>query len=201
VVCPWCIVGFRQLQVAQGATDSDVDVHWHPFELNPQMPDAGQNLKEHICEKYGTSNKQSDEARQRLTTVGKDLGFNFQFNDESRIVNTFKAHQLLHWANQQGKQHALKLALFSAYFTEQLDINDLTVLLAIAESIGLDPGEAKSVLTDGRFQVDVRRGQQLWTGRGITGVPAMVFNDQYLVTGAQGVENYTQMLNKIASES
>lgn len=199
VVCPWCIVGLRQLQIAVEATGIEVDIHWHPFELNPNMPDVGQNLREHISEKYGTTVEQSFEARERLTTVGNELGFNFQFGDQSRMVNTFKAHQLLHWANLQGQEHALKVALFSAYFTEQLDINDSEILMGVIQSMGLDVEEAKSVLADGRYNDAVRSEQQLWTSRGITGVPAMVFNDQYLVTGAQGVENYTQMLNKIAS--
>lgn len=201
VVCPWCIVGLRQLQIAVEATRIEVDIHWHPFELNPKMPDIGQNLREHICEKYGTTVEQSIEARERLTAVGNELGFNFQFGDQSRMVNTFKAHQLLHWANLQGQEHALKVALFSAYFTEQLDINDSEILIGVIESMGLDAEEAKSVLADGRYNDVVRSEQQLWTSRGITGVPAMVFNDQYLVTGAQGVENYTQMLNKIASST
>jgi predicted DsbA family dithiol-disulfide isomerase len=200
VVCPWCIVGLRQLQTAVEASGIEIDVHWHPFELNPGMPDVGQNLREHICEKYGTSIEQSNEARQRLVVVGKDLGFDFHFDDESRMVNTFKAHQLLHWANLQGQEHALKLALFSAYFTEQADINNTDVLLGIVESIGLDVDEAKSVLADGLYQDKVCSEQQSWTSRGITGVPAMVFDGQYLVTGAQGVENYTQILNKIAAE-
>lgn len=201
VVCPWCIVGLRQLQVAQEATGHEIDIHWHPFELNPQMSNSGQNLREHICEKYGTTVEQSDEARQRLTAIGEDLGFSFQFAEQSRMVNTFKAHQLIHWANSQDRAHALKSALFSAYFTEQLDINDSDVLLGVVESIGLHVEEASSVLADGLYQDDVRSEQQIWTSRGISGVPAMVFNDQYLVTGAQGVENYTEILNKIASDA
>jgi predicted DsbA family dithiol-disulfide isomerase len=201
IVCPWCIVGLRQLQIAVETTGIEIDIHWHPFELNPQMPDVGQSLREHICEKYGTTIQQSNENRLRLTTIGADLGFAFQFVDQSRMVNTFKAHQLLHWANLQGQEHALKLALFSAYFTEQVDINDSEVLLSVVESIGLDREEAKAVLGDGRHQDDVRSEQQIWTSRGITGVPAMVFNEQYLVTGAQGIENYTQILEKIVSDS
>jgi predicted DsbA family dithiol-disulfide isomerase len=201
VVCPWCIVGLRQLQIAVDTTGIDIDVHWHPFELNPQMPDSGQNLQEHICEKYGTTIQQSNENRQRLTTIGADLGISFQFGEQSRMANTFKAHQLLHWANLQGQEHALKMALFSAYFTEQLDINDSEILLTVVESIGLDKDEAKAVLDDGRHQADVREEQQSWTSRGVTGVPAMVFNEQYLVTGAQGTESYSQILTKIVSES
>ena len=201
VVCPWCIVGLRQLQIATEDLGFEIDVHWHPFELNPQMPDAGQNLQEHICEKYVTTIPQSNENRERLTTIGAELGFTFQFGEHSRMVNTFKAHQLLHWANLQGQEHALKLALFSAYFTEQQDINDSEVLLTVIESMGLDRAEAKVVLGESRYKEAVRSEQTKWTSRGISGVPAMVFDEKYLMTGAQGVENYTQVLTKIVSET
>ena len=201
VVCPWCIVGLRQLQVATDATGIDVDVHWHPFELNPQMPEDGQNLQEHMCTKYGTTVEQSNDARQRLTAIGKELDFSFQFGEQSRMVNTFKAHQLLHWAKLQGQEHTLKLALFSAYFTEQQDINDSGVLLDVVESLDMNRSDAMAVLNEGRHEDDVRREQQLWTSRGITGVPAMVFNEKYLVTGAQGYENYTEILKQITREN
>ena len=201
VVCPWCIVGLRQLQSAADSTGVDIDIHWHPFELNPQMSETGQDLQDHICEKYGTTVEESIENRQKLSTLGSELGFSFQYNENSRMVNTFKAHQLLHWAKLQGKEHALKLALFSAYFTEQRDVNDSDVLLSVVDSIDMDTDEASAVLTDGRHQNDVRTEQQLWTSRGITGVPAMVFIDKYLVTGAQGTEYYTAVLNKIVEDN
>jgi len=201
IVCPWCIVGLKQLQKAVDITGVDIDVHWHPFELNPNMPESGQNLQEHICEKYGSTKEQSQENRQRLTSLGEELGFKFAFDDESRMVNTFKAHQLLHWANLKGQEHAMKLALFSANFTDQLDISKLDVLLTIVESLGLDKEEAKAVLEEAKYQDDVRAAQQTWTHRGITGVPAMVFGDKYLVTGAQGIENYTKLLNQLAGEA
>lgn len=200
IVCPWCIVGLRQLQTAVENTGIDIDVHWHPFELNPQMPDEGQNLQEHICEKYGSTPEQSHENRERLTTIGAELDFAFQFNDKSRMVNTFKAHQLLHWANLQGQEHELKMALFSANFTGQQNINDPEVLLNVVDSIGLNKEEAKAVLDDARHREDVRREQKSWTDRGVTGVPAMVFKQKYLVTGAQGVENYAQILTQIEAE-
>ena len=85
VVCPWCIVGYRQLQQALAATGADVDVHWHPFELNPNMPAEGQNLAEHIMEKYGSSKEESAANRDRLVQIGEGLGFTFAFSKESRM--------------------------------------------------------------------------------------------------------------------
>ena len=201
VVCPWCIVGLRQLQNAADKTGIGIDVHWHPFELNPQMPEAGQNLQEHICEKYGTTVEQNNENRKMLSTLGTELGFSFQYDDNSRMVNTYKAHQLLHWAKLQDQEHVLKQALFTAYFTEQRDVSDTDVLLSVVDSVGLDKDEASSVLNDGRHQSDVRSAQQFWAGQGVSGVPAMVFSEKYLVTGAQGIDYYSEVLNKISAEN
>ena len=117
VVCPWCIIGYKQLEGAMEALadKADFDIHWHPFELNHDMPPEGQNIKDHIVEKYGTDPAESDGARKRLSDLGESLGFSFNYYDDMRMVNTFQAHQLLHWAREQGKEHELKLALFAAY--------------------------------------------------------------------------------------
>ena len=96
VMCPWCIVGYRQLAAALDASGIDYDIHWQPFELNPDMPPEGQNLRDHIMQKYGSTPAQSEQSRQQLTALGQDLGFAFGFSDDMRMHNTFLAHQLLH---------------------------------------------------------------------------------------------------------
>ena len=117
VVCPWCIIGYKQLMLALSSMpgEFDVAIHWHPFELNPQMPEGGQNLREHLAQKYNRSAEQSQIARTRLSAVGESLGFTFDYFDGMRMVNTFRAHQLLHWASEQGRQTELKLALFELF--------------------------------------------------------------------------------------
>ena len=201
VVCPWCIVGFKQLDQALERSGVLAQLRWHPFELNPAMPAEGQNLREHIAEKYGSSAEQSQQARTHLTTVGKDLGFTFNFSDESRIVNTFQAHQLLDWAEAQGRQHPLKLALFDAYFTQGQDVSQTEVLLSAAETAGLDPQAARAALASGDHVAPVRKKQQFWTSRGIQGVPSMVFAGKYLLTGAQGVDTYEQVIGRCLTEA
>lgn len=202
VVCPWCIVGYKQLEKALVESSIEAEIHWQPFELNPAMPPQGQDLAEHIAQKYGSTPEQSEENRRRLTELGDSLGFNFAYTDKSRMVNTFKAHQLLHWAGLQSveQEHDLKIALFGAYFTDQQDISNDAVLLASAIVAELDAADAQSVLQDGRFEADVRQRQKLWTDRGITGVPGMVFNEKYLVSGAQGIENYKSVITQIQQE-
>lgn len=198
VMCPWCIIGYRQLSKALDATGTEHEIQWHPFELNPQMPPEGQNTREHIAEKYGSTPEQSEQSRQQMTALAADLGFDFEWTEDSRMHNTFNTHQLLHWANTQGRMHDLKMALFTAHFTDQRNLSDNAVLVDVAAEIGLDRAEAVAVLDDQRFAKDVRGAEQFWQQQGISGVPAVVFNRKHLVTGAQGVENYTSILTQLA---
>ena len=197
VMCPWCVIGYRQLAIALEANGIDHEIHWHPFELNPNMPAEGQDMREHLVEKYGITPAQSDANRANMTARGDELGFEFNFADGFRMHNTFNTHQLLHWANEQGRKNDLKQALFTAHFTYGRDLSDDAILAEIAVEIGLDREEASAVLADQRFAAQVRQEQQFWTQQGISGVPAMVFDRQHLVTGAQGVENYKSILTKL----
>ena len=201
IVCPWCIVGYRQLEQALEKTGTSADIHWHPFELNPQMPEAGQNLTEHMCKKYSMDETQSAENREKLIEVGKSLGFTFAYTEASRMVNTFKAHQLLHWAGQKNLEHELKQALFRTYFTDQQDISDTAVLIDTAASVGLDKQEAKQILDRDTYASVVRQRESHWTRQGIQGVPAMVINEKYLLSGAQGIDNYCQMIAQLEKDS
>jgi predicted DsbA family dithiol-disulfide isomerase len=198
VVCPWCIIGYKQLTQALEATGTPHEIRWHPFELNPDMPPEGQNLQEHIAEKYGSTKAESNDSRVRMTQIGSELGFDFQFADDMRMHNTFNVHQLLHWAEQQGRKNDLKQALFVAHFTHRRNLSDKAVLADIAGEIGLDRTQALAVLDDQRFATDVREAEQYWISQGIRSVPAVVFNQRHLVSGAQGVENFTRILGQLA---
>ena len=200
VVCPWCIIGFKQLEKALIETDLTADITWHPFELNPHMEPQGENLREHTAAKYGTTTEGSAKARARITEMGEELGFEFKYADDMRMYNTFMAHQLLHWAATKGLQHELKMELFSAFFTHRLHIGDPNVLASTAGNIGLDLQEALAILEDGRFAEDVRKNQKYWTNRGVSGVPAIIINQKHLVSGAQGVENYVSVLKQVNEE-
>ena len=197
VMCPWCIIGYRQLAIALEDSKVVHEIHWHPFELNPNMPAEGQDIGEHLAEKYGTTPEQSAANRANMTARGQELGFEFNFVDGFRMHNTFNTHQLLHWANGQGRRHDLKQALFTSHFTNGRDLSDDAVLVDIAVEIGLDRAEAAVVLADQRFAAEVREEQKFWTQQGISGVPAMVFDRQHLVTGVRGVDNYQNILNQL----
>lgn len=199
VVCPWCLIGYRQLARALAASGTPHEIRWHPFELNPAMPPEGQNLREHLAEKYGTTPEQSDASRRQITALGAELGFAFRFDDDMRMHNTFNAHQLLHWADPHGRQHALEEALFAAHFTDRRDLSDPAVLADIAAGVGLDRDKAAAVLADQRFAAAVREAEGHWQAQGIQAVPAIIFNRRYLVSGAQGVDNYTRILEQLAN--
>jgi predicted DsbA family dithiol-disulfide isomerase len=201
VMCPWCIVGFKQLELALAQTGVGARVRWHPFELNPEMPAEGENLSEHIGRKYGATRQQSEENRKRLQEMGAALGFDFNFTEETRIVNSFKAHQLLDHAAAQGRQHPLKMALFRAHFTENRDVSDESVLLDVAEEAGLDRAAVADALRSEAHANAVRSEEEVWRENGISGVPTMIFAEKYLVTGAQGPQNYAQMLRKVLAEA
>tara|TARA_B110000503_G_scaffold140532_1_gene231666 strand:+ start:26909 stop:27589 length:681 start_codon:yes stop_codon:yes gene_type:complete len=199
VVCPWCIIGYKQLMKALAALPGlfDLTIRWYPFELNPGMPLEGQDLREHVAQKYGTTPEQSQGARARLSALGESLGFNFDYFDGMRMVNTFRAHQLLHWAAEEGKQTALKLALFDAFFSQRVDVSDPELLADVAGKVGLDRAEASAVLSDERFARAVRDEQQYWLDQEVHAVPTFYFQQQYRVPGAQEVETFIRLLEKI----
>ncbi|WP_432452090.1 MULTISPECIES: DsbA family oxidoreductase [unclassified Agarivorans] len=198
VVCPWCIVGYLRLQQALAKLDSklNVQLHWQPFELNPHLPAEGQNLREHIQQKYGSSVEQSETARQQLKQIGSDLGFDFNFNSDSRIYNTFEAHQLLHWAATYQKQTELKLALFEAYFSQQLAPSDRENLLAVVAKVGLDSSLAEQVLNEKLYAEEVREKEYSWQNQGIKAVPAFIFNQRFLLSGAQNSDTLIQVIEQ-----
>ncbi|MEQ8824843.1 MAG: DsbA family oxidoreductase [Filomicrobium sp.] len=200
VVCPWCIIGYKQLEQALAETDIATEIHWHPFELNPTMPADGENLREHLAAKYGTTLEESKKARTKLTALGAELGFTFNYADDMRMVNTFRAHQVIHWAGNQGKAHSMKMALFTAFFTYRRDLNDPQVLANAAAEIGLDHDQTLDVILSERYAQIVRDTEKQWIMRDIHGVPAMIFAERYLLSGAQGVENYKLVLQQVLND-
>lgn len=196
VVCPWCIVGYEKLQQALATLDDvNATVNFHPFELNPDMPQEGQNLREHIMQKYGASEAQSQQTRQQLTDIGESLGFTFDYFDEMKMVNTFNAHQVLHLASLKGKKEALKLRLFAAFFSERKDVSDSQVLVDEAVAVGLDKAEVQEALAQQTYAEEVRMQEQLWMQRGIQSVPTFVIGNNG-IAGAQSPETLAQFIRE-----
>ena len=203
ISCPWCVIGLRSLEQALERVGDEVtaDIHFQPFELNPQMPAEGQDIGEHIAQKYGSTPDQMMRNQEGIRARGAALGFTFNMDKRSRIYNTFDAHRLLHWADLEGRQHALQRAMFAAYFTEGRDPSDHEVLIDVAMHAGLDPARAREILQSAVYFDEVRERERLYTQQGIHAVPSVIVNDKYLIQGGQPVEVFEGALRKIAAES
>jgi len=203
VSCPWCIVGLGGLEQALARLGDLVDaqITLHPFELNPDMPPEGQNLGEHVYQKYGATPERSAANREHIRARAAEVGFTIASNSDSRIYNTFDAHRLLHWAGLEGRQVPLKHALFEAYFTRGENPGDHDVLVAAAQAVGLDPVAAREVLTSGRFADHVRSVERQWYEAGISSVPSVIINGKYLISGGQPADAFERALRSIAAET
>ncbi len=199
VVCPWCAIGYRQLEIAAGqmADRAELNVRWHPFELVPGMAAEGQNLTDYMRERYGATPEQGRGNRDRLVEAGKALGLKLNYSPQSRIYNSHRAHQLLTWAGEVGGQTKLKMELFQAYFTDQTNIAETEVLLAAVERAGLDVEAARSVLADGRYADQVNAEIEHWQDQNITGVPAFIVNGKVMIPGAQEAATFVQILDRV----
>ncbi|WP_086933425.1 DsbA family oxidoreductase [Agarilytica rhodophyticola] len=203
VSCPWCIVGFKGLEKALQNLASNIDatITWQPFELNPQMPKEGQELTEHITQKYGITTEQSKQNKEVLKERGKSVGYEFNYADGGRIYNTFDAHRLLHWAQSHDKQTELKLALFDLYFKENGNPSDHQQLLQTVAKVGLNTEEAQEILESDKYVSDVRAKQQHYQSAGVNSVPAVIINNKHLISGGQPAELFEQALTQIATNS
>jgi predicted DsbA family dithiol-disulfide isomerase len=202
VSCPWCIIGYKGLEQALTELQDDIqaDITWQPFELNPQMPKEGQEITEHITQKYGISAEQADNNREMIKQRGLEVGYAFGQRGGGRIYNTFDAHRLLHWAESQGKQTELKLALFDLYFKQGGDPSDHQQLLNVMKTVGLDEKAAQAVLASEQYIQEVRAAQQHFQAAGIQSVPAVIVNDKHLISGGQPAAVFAQALKQIADE-
>lgn len=203
IACPWCAVGLNGLERALERLGPEITVqlHVHPFELNPQMAPEGEDAAEHLQRKYRLSPEQLERNRAMLRERGAAVGFSF--GDRVRVWNTFDAHRLLHWAGLQGEapQRALKHALLRAYHGRGENPGDADVLARAAEEAGLDPAAAREVIASGAHADDVREAEARWQADGIQAVPSVIVNDRYLIQGGQPPEAYEQALREIAAES
>ncbi|HEX7642734.1 MAG TPA: DsbA family oxidoreductase [Burkholderiaceae bacterium] len=204
VSCPWCAIGLKSLQQAAARLCDEValDIHFQPFELNPTMPGEGQDITEHLVQKYGGTPEQFAASREAIRERGAALGFTFDMGARGRIYNTFDAHRLLHWAGEQGegKQLALKEALFKAYFTDGKNPGDHAVLKQAAQDAGLDGERAAQILASDEFAAAVREQETFYQRSGIHAVPAVIVNDRHLIQGGQPVEAFESALRQIAAQ-
>ena len=203
IACPWCAVGLGALEQALQRLEGEVSVElrFQPFELNPQMGPGGQDLGEHLTEKYGSTPEKQAQMRDMIGQRGKEVGFDFHPGGRGRVYNTFDAHRLLHWAglsDKSGAQHALKKAFLASYQGRAEAVESDEVLLAVVASVGLDVAEAQSILSSDIYAKEVREIESFYHQAGIHSVPAVIINDKHLISGGQPAAVFEQALRQIA---
>ncbi|WP_372526057.1 DsbA family oxidoreductase [Piscinibacter sp.] len=199
VACPWCGVGLNSLERAlERIGDSiDVDLHFRPFELNPQMEREGEDAAEHLARKYGLTPQQLERNRAMIRQRGADVGF--EFGDRTRVWNTFDAHRLLYWAGLEGRQRELKHALLRSYHGRGENPGAHEVLLKLAREVGLDVERARDVLESGRYAAEVRAEERHWQELGIHSVPSVIVNDRHLIQGGQPPDVFERALRQLVN--
>jgi predicted DsbA family dithiol-disulfide isomerase len=202
VACPWCAIGLAALERAMADIGGDlqVELHFQPFELNPDMGPEGEPIAEHLAHKYGLSADQLAQNGEALRQRGETLGVRIDLQKRDNIYNTFDSHRLLYWAGELGteQQHALKRALLQAYHGEGRNVSDREVLVDIAGATGLDVDEARRILDTDAFAAQVREREHFYQQRGIRAVPSVILNDRHLVQGGQPPEVFAQALRQLA---
>ena len=206
IACPWCAVGLGALEQALEELQNEVkaDIHFQPFELNPHMPEGGEDLVEHLGKKYGSTAEQQSQMYQNIKARGAEVGFAFHPTGRGRIFNTFDAHRLLHWAELDGApgdQHQLKKAFLEAYQGRGEVIESHEVLLAIIKTQGMDTDAAKAILDSDTYAEEVRAKENFYTSAGIHSVPAVIINDKHLISGGQPAAVFANALRQIAAEA
>lgn len=199
VVCPWCLIGFRQLERALAELGVEADLRWHPFELNPGLPPEGEEVAAHVARKYGASPERMAATRAAMAEIAAEVGVSFRPGVPARMWNTRDAHRLLFWARDTGRQTALALALFDAHFGQGANLADHGVLAEAAAEAGLDRRQAADVLASGRFADAVASLEARFAEMGVTGVPAFILGERGLALGAQGVEWFRRVLPRFVA--
>lgn len=211
VMCPWCLVAWGNLRQALDELDGEIaaDLRWHAFELNPDMAPEGEKRTAHIARKYGRTLEQSRGVQGQMREAAERAGVSLDYEGpepapEAMMWNTFDAHKLLVWAGDThgyARQTDLKLALFHAHFNARRPIGDRAVLLDIAEGTGFDRAEAGAALDSAEWAHKVRAEERAAYDLNVTGVPAMVVENAFMIPGAQSPDVYRDALRRVAEKT
>ena len=202
IACPWCVVGLRNMEAALAniGDDLDVGIRFEPFELNPDMPREGVNRAEYFASKYRMDPEEAKRRGGEIRARAVETGFEMNTGKDFRMHNTFDCHRLLFWAGEEGKQRALKHALFGAYFSDGKDIGDHEVLADVAASVGLNGERARAILGSEEYTEQVRAEEAHNRQRGIQSVPTIIVNGEYVINGGQAPEVFEKAFRHIAGE-
>ncbi|HNZ61830.1 MAG TPA: DsbA family oxidoreductase [Paludibacteraceae bacterium] len=202
VVCPFCYIGKHKFEKAleKFPYKENVEVEWKSFQLDPfAITNPSLKTLEHLAAEKGWSMEEALQSTAFITQMAKEVGLEYHF-EKAIVINSFKAHRLLHLAKKYGKQNEMEEKLFSAYFTKGKNIDDNEVLLSLAAEVGLDATETKEVLLSDAYsdevKHDIAHARQLY----VRGVPYFLFDDKFAVSGAQDESVFLQALNRALAE-
>jgi predicted DsbA family dithiol-disulfide isomerase len=197
VVCPWCFIGKRRLEQALETAGYAQEAHiaWRPFQLNPTMPKEGMDRRVYLDAKFGGADARRA-IEERVAKAGEADGIEFAFDRIARTPNTFDAHRLIWFAEQQGCQDQVVEALFHSYFTKGREIGSLNSLAEIASDCGLNCEEVERFLASDRAVQEVRAEEATGHRLGIRGVPYFVLNGSTSISGAQPPEIFVSALQQ-----
>ncbi|WP_425078353.1 DsbA family oxidoreductase [Ruegeria denitrificans] len=199
-ICPWCYIGKTQLDKAlANAPDHPFVIEWHPFQLNPDMPDAGMDRREYLERKFGGKDG-AVRAYAPVVEQAEKAGLNINFEAMERTPNTLDAHRLIHWAGIEGKQNEVVDALFDAYFVQGRDIGDHEVLADIADSTGMDAAVVMKLLKSDADREEIRNRDAHSRKMGVSSVPTFIVANQHAVPGAQPPEMWEKVIAEIMSQ-
>ena len=198
VVCPWCVIGFINLQKAIKELKDQIEfeISWKPYELHPEIPQNGYDKKLYLQQKFGDLSGRQSPYKQ-IEEIGDSLGFEFNFSKTERIPNTFNAHRLLWKAKREGLQTELSEALFKAYFTDGRDVGSVEVLSDIANEVGMDKEKSKKFLISKEGGQETADEEMSFIEKSIGAVPTYFINNKYIIQGGQEPETFVSFLNKI----
>jgi predicted DsbA family dithiol-disulfide isomerase len=201
VVCPWCYLGQRRLALALEALSSEIkaDVTWKPYQLEPNAPPEGFDTFDYLSRKIGGPERVR-QSHEMLTQMGAEIGLPFALDKAKVFPNTLDAHRLLLWAGQVGAelQGNVAHALFTANFVEGRNVGDHEVLAEIASACGMDGEEVTQRLATDEDRDTIRQEIANAQRLGVNGVPFFVVEGKYAISGAQGVDVFTNALRQIA---
>ncbi len=200
-ICPWCYIGKARLDRAlESRPDHPFEIRWHPFQLNPDMPEGGMDRAKYMALKFGDADAILA-AYAPVIAAAEDTGITLNLPAITRTPNTGDAHRLIHWAGLEGRQSAMVAALFRAYFNEGRDIGARDSLLALARESGLDAAMITRLLdTDADAEL-IREANRMARARGITGVPFFIIDQTYAVSGAQPVVVWQNVIDELTGQS
>lgn len=201
VVCPWCYIGKRRLEnaIAQLSDEFTFEVTYHPFELNPELPESGVDQKQYLSRKFGGDHKY-DQITGHTTQVAANDGLTFDFKKQSRTPNTRRVHSIIQASKGADVQLQVTEAFFKAYFTDGVDLSNDENIISIATAAGLLESDVRSWLADDSLKAQVAYSESEMQKLGVRGVPFYIINNKYGVSGAQASETFVKAFEDIGSQ-